>query len=117
MAGEPGRYRRREREGYAVSVRHRPGGEYQALPATISRPRGQLLDSARYEAALPEETALLTGARLVRADDIEAAAERVRELRPHAHRLRWTGRPRHRARCTAAPSARSPPAAPIRRLI
>ncbi|MFD3533680.1 hypothetical protein [Streptomyces sp. NPDC058664] len=53
----------------------------------------ELLDSGRYDAVLPEQTALLTVAWLVRADDVEAAAGLVRELRPHADRLRFLPRP------------------------
>ncbi|MFJ6994660.1 hypothetical protein [Streptomyces sp. NPDC003090] len=52
-----------------------------------------LLDSGRYTADLPEETALLTVAWLVRAGDLEAAARLVRELEPYADRLRFTPRP------------------------
>ncbi|MER5885331.1 hypothetical protein ABT160_15995 [Streptomyces sp. NPDC001941] len=53
----------------------------------------RLLDSGRYEAALPEEAALLTVAWLVRAGDVGAAAELVEELAPFADRLRFTPRP------------------------
>ncbi|RSS80017.1 hypothetical protein [Streptomyces sp. WAC06614] len=52
-----------------------------------------LLDSGRYEVTLPEESALLTVAWLVRADDIEAAAALVAELQPFADRLRFLPRP------------------------
>ncbi|MEV4194907.1 hypothetical protein, partial [Streptomyces toxytricini] len=56
----------------------------------------QLLDSGRYEVALPEEAALLTVAWLVRADDFDTAAELVTELRPFADRLRFMPRPADR---------------------
>ncbi|MEV5975150.1 hypothetical protein [Streptomyces sp. NPDC051921] len=56
----------------------------------------RLLDSGRYEAVLPEETALLTVAWLVRAGDIEAAAALVAELQPYAERLRFLPRPAER---------------------
>ncbi|GAA1559060.1 hypothetical protein [Streptomyces globosus] len=56
----------------------------------------QLLDSGRYEVALPEEAALLTVAWLVRADDFDAAAELVARLRPFADRLRFLPRPADR---------------------
>ncbi|MFE5596780.1 hypothetical protein [Streptomyces sp. NPDC056549] len=52
-----------------------------------------LLDTARYEIAVPEEAALLTVAWLVRAGEAEAALELVSELRPFAGRLRFTPRP------------------------
>ncbi|MFJ4983348.1 hypothetical protein ACIP9H_06120 [Streptomyces sp. NPDC088732] len=52
-----------------------------------------LLDSGRYEVALPEEAALLTVAWLVRAGDVTAAAGLVRVLEPFAGRLRFTPRP------------------------
>ncbi|MGW7357288.1 hypothetical protein ACWGI0_11830 [Streptomyces sp. NPDC054802] len=53
----------------------------------------ELLDSGRYEVAVPEEAALLTVAWLVRAEEIQAAVELVEELRPFADRLRFTPRP------------------------
>ncbi|MEF2528501.1 hypothetical protein [Streptomyces sp. CS62] len=56
----------------------------------------QLLDSGRYEVALPEEAALLTVAWLVRADDFDAAAELLARLRPFADRLRFLPRPADR---------------------
>ncbi|MFI8521615.1 hypothetical protein ACIGEZ_27945 [Streptomyces sp. NPDC085481] len=62
-----------------------------------------LLDSGCYEAALPEETALLTVAWLVRAGDIEAAAPLVAELQPYADRLRFLPRPSDRP--AVAPTA------------
>ncbi|MEU3448913.1 hypothetical protein AB0H29_17115 [Streptomyces thermolilacinus] len=52
-----------------------------------------LLDSGRYDAAVPEETALLTVAWLLRAGHPEAAAGLVRELEPYADRLCFTPRP------------------------
>ncbi|MGW4704179.1 hypothetical protein, partial [Streptomyces sp. NPDC004285] len=52
-----------------------------------------LLDTARYEIAVPEEAALLTVAWLVRAGEADAALELVDELRPFAGRLRFTPRP------------------------
>ncbi|MGF1428398.1 hypothetical protein [Kitasatospora sp. LaBMicrA B282] len=52
-----------------------------------------LLDSGRYELALPEEAALLTVAWLVRAGDVGGALELVEELAPFADRLRFTPRP------------------------
>ncbi|MFF6772015.1 hypothetical protein ACFY8W_00425 [Streptomyces sp. NPDC012637] len=55
-----------------------------------------LLDSGRYTAELPEETALLTVAWLVRAGDIDGAAALVSELRPFADRLRFLPRPADR---------------------
>ncbi|MCB5181565.1 hypothetical protein [Streptomyces antimicrobicus] len=55
-----------------------------------------LLDSGRYEVTLPEETALLTVAWLVRAGDIDAAAALVTELHPFADRLRFLPRPADR---------------------
>ncbi|MFD0399286.1 hypothetical protein ACFVHI_14555 [Kitasatospora sp. NPDC127121] len=52
-----------------------------------------LLDSGRYEAAVPEEAALLTVAWLVRAGDAAGALELVDVLEPFADRLRFTPRP------------------------
>ncbi|WP_030195749.1 hypothetical protein [Streptomyces sp. NRRL S-87] len=52
-----------------------------------------LLDSGRYEVALPEEAALLTVAWLLRAGDADAALELVGVLAPFADRLRFTPRP------------------------
>ncbi|MQY10653.1 hypothetical protein SRB5_07640 [Streptomyces sp. RB5] len=52
-----------------------------------------LLDSGRYETAVPEEGALLTVAWLVRAGEHDAAVELARELEPFADRLRFTPRP------------------------
>ncbi|MFJ5549442.1 hypothetical protein [Streptomyces sp. NPDC093225] len=52
-----------------------------------------LLDSGRYEVALPEEAALLSVAWLLRAGDGEAALELVGVLAPFADRLRFTPRP------------------------
>ncbi|MDX3075517.1 hypothetical protein [Streptomyces sp. MI02-7b] len=52
-----------------------------------------LLDSGRYEVAIPEEAALLTVAWLVRAGDVTAAVGLVRVLEPFAGRLRFTPRP------------------------
>ncbi|MFI8100981.1 hypothetical protein [Streptomyces sp. NPDC086023] len=53
----------------------------------------ELLDSGRYEVALPEEAALPTVAWLVRAGDLAAARALVAELAPFADRLRFTPRP------------------------
>jgi hypothetical protein len=53
----------------------------------------ELLDSGRYEVAVPEEAALLTVAWLVRAEQMQAAVELVEELHPFADRLRFTPRP------------------------
>ncbi|MFE3073898.1 hypothetical protein [Streptomyces sp. NPDC059247] len=64
---------------------------------------GELLDSGLYEAVLPEETALLTVAWLLRVGDVEAAAALVTELQPYAHRLRFLPRPADRP--AAAPGA------------
>ncbi|MFE0463391.1 hypothetical protein ACFW1A_29480 [Kitasatospora sp. NPDC058965] len=52
-----------------------------------------LLDSGRYELALPEEAALLTVAWLVRAGDVAGALALVEEVEPFAARLRFTPRP------------------------
>ncbi|WP_171165789.1 hypothetical protein [Streptomyces sp. I05A-00742] len=52
-----------------------------------------LLDSGRYEIAVPEEAALLTVAWLVRAGDTAGALELVETLAPFAGRLRFTPRP------------------------
>ncbi|MFI9047400.1 hypothetical protein [Streptomyces sp. NPDC053427] len=52
-----------------------------------------LLDSGRYEIAVPEEAALLTVAWLVRAGDVAGALELVDVLEPFADRLRFTPRP------------------------
>lgn len=52
-----------------------------------------LLDSGRYEVAVPEEAALLTVAWLVRAGDVTAAVDLVRVLEPFAGQLRFTPRP------------------------
>ncbi len=54
---------------------------------------GGLLESRRYEVALPEEAALLTVAWLVRHGEQEPALELVRTLRPFADRLRFLPRP------------------------
>ncbi|MEU5806017.1 hypothetical protein [Streptomyces sp. NPDC047718] len=62
----------------------------------------ELLDSGRYEVVLPEESALLTVAWLVRAGDIDAAAALVAELRPFADRLRFLPRPTDRPAADAA---------------
>ncbi|MBW5486907.1 hypothetical protein GPJ59_35020, partial [Streptomyces bambusae] len=56
----------------------------------------ELLDSGRYEVALPEEAALLTVAWLVRAGDLESAAALVTEIQPFADRLRFLPRPTDR---------------------
>lgn len=53
----------------------------------------ELLDSGRYEVALPEEAALLTVAWLVRAGETAAALELVEILEPFAGRLRMLPRP------------------------
>lgn len=53
----------------------------------------ELLDSGRYEVGVPEESALLTVAWLLRAGDRVAALDLVRELTPFAGRLRFTPRP------------------------
>lgn len=53
----------------------------------------ELLDSGRYEVAVPEEAALLTVAWLVRAGDTAAALDLVDTLEPFASRLRFTPRP------------------------
>ncbi|MEW2552510.1 hypothetical protein AB0957_12300 [Streptomyces zhihengii] len=53
----------------------------------------ELLDSGRYEVALPEEAALLTVAWLVRAGETDAALELVKTLEPFAGRLRMLPRP------------------------
>jgi hypothetical protein len=52
-----------------------------------------LLDSGRYEVAVPEEAALLTVAWLIRAGETEAALDLVAELAPFAGRLRFAPRP------------------------
>ncbi|MEE1839625.1 hypothetical protein [Streptomyces sp. JV190] len=52
-----------------------------------------LLDSGRYEIAVPEEAALLFVAWLVRAGDVSGALELVEVLEPWAGRLRFTPRP------------------------
>lgn len=52
-----------------------------------------LLDSGGYEAAVPEEAALLTVAWLARAGDAAGALELVDVLEPFADRLRFTPRP------------------------
>ncbi|MFE6667354.1 hypothetical protein ACFVFH_27800 [Streptomyces sp. NPDC057697] len=52
-----------------------------------------LLDSGRYEIAVPEEAALLFVAWLVRAGDVAGALELVEVLEPWADRLRFTPRP------------------------
>ncbi|MGW2847518.1 hypothetical protein [Streptomyces sp. NPDC001108] len=52
-----------------------------------------LLDSGRYEIAVPEEAALLTVAWLVRSGDVAGALELVEVLEPWAGRLRFTPRP------------------------
>ncbi|MFE4665776.1 hypothetical protein ACFRI7_11475 [Streptomyces sp. NPDC056716] len=57
---------------------------------------GELLDSGRYEIAVPEEAALLTVAWLARAGQMEAALDLVAELAPFADRLRFTPRPSER---------------------
>ncbi|MEU9337783.1 hypothetical protein AB0D49_32240 [Streptomyces sp. NPDC048290] len=54
---------------------------------------GALLDSGRYEVAVPEEAALLTVAWLARAGRTDAALDLVAELAPFANRLRFTPRP------------------------
>ncbi|MFD5437686.1 hypothetical protein ACFWJ4_36725 [Kitasatospora sp. NPDC127067] len=53
----------------------------------------ELLDSGRYEVAVPEEAALLTVAWLVRAGDAAAALDLVDTLEPFASRLRFAPRP------------------------
>ncbi|MFB6819089.1 hypothetical protein ACFCV8_31585, partial [Streptomyces sp. NPDC056347] len=53
----------------------------------------ELLDSGRYEVAVPEEAALLIVAWLVRAGDVAGALELVEVLEPWAGRLRFTPRP------------------------
>ncbi|MET8831070.1 hypothetical protein ABZX40_15585 [Streptomyces sp. NPDC004610] len=76
---------------------------------------GALLDSGRYEVAVPEEAALLTVAWLARAGRTDAALDLVAELAPFAERLRFTPRPVQRAapdpravhRSTAGEAARS----------
>ncbi|MFI9150921.1 hypothetical protein [Streptomyces sp. NPDC053367] len=55
-----------------------------------------LLDSGRYEIAVPEEAALLTVAWLVRAGRTDAALDLVHELAPFAGRLRFAPRPAER---------------------
>ncbi|MFK0256503.1 hypothetical protein [Streptomyces sp. NPDC090445] len=62
----------------------------------------ELLDSGHYEVALPEESALLTVAWLVRAGDVDAAAVLVAELQPFADRLRFLPRPADRPAPDAA---------------
>jgi hypothetical protein len=52
-----------------------------------------LLDSGRYEVRVPEEAALLTVAWLVRAGDVDSAAELVEVLAPYADTLRFLPRP------------------------
>ncbi|MFE0685909.1 hypothetical protein ACFW17_34615 [Streptomyces sp. NPDC058961] len=52
-----------------------------------------LLDSGRYEVAVPEEAALLTVAWLVRAGEVSAAVQLVATIAPFADRLRFTPRP------------------------
>ncbi|MEU6922530.1 hypothetical protein [Streptomyces sp. NPDC046631] len=52
-----------------------------------------LLDSGRYEFAVPEEAALLFVAWLLRAGDVAGALELVEILEPWADRLRFTPRP------------------------
>ncbi|RKN34428.1 transcriptional regulator [Micromonospora musae] len=52
-----------------------------------------LLESGAYRVETPEEAALLTVAWLLRAGDETAAVGLVDELRPHAHRLRFTPAP------------------------
>lgn len=54
---------------------------------------GELLDSGRYDVALPEEAALLTVAWLARAGDREAALGVLEEIAPYAARLRFLPRP------------------------
>ncbi|WP_327316457.1 hypothetical protein [Streptomyces sp. NBC_01235] len=53
----------------------------------------ELLDSGRYEVAVPEEAALLTVAWLARAGETDAALGLVEELAPFAGRLRFAPRP------------------------
>lgn len=55
-----------------------------------------LLDSGRYEVTIPEESALLTVAWLVRVGDVRGAAELVDTLEPFADQLRFTPRPTER---------------------
>ncbi|MEU8779507.1 hypothetical protein [Streptomyces sp. NPDC048606] len=55
-----------------------------------------LLDDGCYEVRVPEEAALATVAWLVRAGDLDAAAELVTELAPFADRLRFLPRPARR---------------------
>ncbi|MEV5873754.1 hypothetical protein AB0L75_05875 [Streptomyces sp. NPDC052101] len=55
-----------------------------------------LLDSGRYEVAVPEEAALLTVAWLARAGEADAALDLVEELAPFADRLRFCPRPSDR---------------------
>ncbi|WP_432133601.1 MULTISPECIES: hypothetical protein [unclassified Streptomyces] len=62
----------------------------------------RLLDSERYEIAVPEEAALLTVAWLVRAGERDAALDLVAELAPFAARLRFTPRPTARPAPDAA---------------
>ncbi|MFJ2744844.1 hypothetical protein ACIO3O_34890 [Streptomyces sp. NPDC087440] len=52
-----------------------------------------LLDSGRYEVAVPEEAALLTVAWLVRAGDVASAADLVEVLAPYVDTLRFLPRP------------------------
>ncbi|MFD0430172.1 hypothetical protein ACFQ60_29590 [Streptomyces zhihengii] len=75
----------------------------------------ELLDSGRYEVALPEEAALLTVAWLVRAGETDAALELVKTLEPFAGRLRMLPRPRTSPRPAPARSTAGPPTTPAGR--